>query len=78
MVPLLIIVGIFVKTLGRRKLSNREGRILKLLSGLMMTGLGLLLIVDPMLLNNLLITSGLILGALLLTWLVSRLTPDAA
>jgi hypothetical protein len=70
-IPLLCIVGMFVWTLGRRKLSEREGRVLKLLSGLMMTGLGLVLIVDPQLLSNLLITSGIILSAIVLTWLVS-------
>ena len=43
--PLLAIVLAFVGTMGARKLSEREGRLLKLLSGLMMLGLGLLLLV---------------------------------
>jgi hypothetical protein len=76
-IPLLVIVGIFVRTLGRRKLSNREGRVLKLLSGLMMSGLGLVLLVDPLLLSNLLITAGIIVAALLLTWLISTILPTA-
>jgi len=73
-IALMCIVGMFVWTLGRRKLSEREGRVLKLLSGLMMIGLGLVLIVDPLLLSNLLITSGVILSAVVLTWLISALS----
>jgi len=43
-IPLLIIVLAFTWTLGSRKLGEREGRLLKLLSGVMMVGLGLLLL----------------------------------
>ncbi len=50
--PLLLIVLAFVRTLGSRKLSEREGRLLKLLSGLMMFGLGLLLVIAPEQLDN--------------------------
>ena len=50
--PLLIVVGIFTVTLGSKKLSEKEGRILKLLSGTMMLGLGGLLVFAPNLLNN--------------------------
>jgi len=46
-IPLLIIVMIFVLTMGRRKLSENQGRILKLISGLLMLLLGLLLILKP-------------------------------
>ncbi|HRD65507.1 MAG TPA: thioredoxin family protein [Candidatus Competibacter sp.] len=45
--PLLVIVLVFVWTLGSRKLREREGRLLKLLSGAMMVGLGLLLLFYP-------------------------------
>jgi hypothetical protein len=45
--PLLLIVLAFARTLGARKLSEREGRLLKLLSGLMMLGLGVLLLAAP-------------------------------
>ena len=45
--PLLVILVTYVFTLGSRKLTAREGRALKLLSGLMMLGLGLLLLVWP-------------------------------
>ena len=45
--PLALIVVVFVLTLGRRKLGEREGRLLKLLSGLMMLGLGVALLWAP-------------------------------
>lgn len=73
--PLLLIVFVFVRTLGARKLSEREGRLLKLLSGLMMLGLGLLLLLAPEWLNNLAATLGLMLFALGFTWLAARTMP---
>jgi hypothetical protein len=51
-IPLLAIVIVFVKTMGARKLSESEGRILKLVSGFMMLGFGLLLLIAPQLLTN--------------------------
>ncbi len=74
-VPLLAIVGAFVATLGRRKLSEREGRLLKLLSGLMMLGLGTVLLAAPALVSNLAVTAGLLASTGFLTWLISRLHP---
>ena len=50
--PLASIVVIFTVTLGARKLSEWQGRRLKLLSGLMMFFLGLILLIDPALLND--------------------------
>lgn len=72
-IPLLIIVGVFSYTLGSRKLSERGGRLLKLLSGLMMLELGLVLVFAPALLNSAGIAALLLLTALLLTWLAARL-----
>jgi drug/metabolite transporter (DMT)-like permease len=46
-IPLAAIVMAFVWTLGSRKLQLSEGRTLKLLSGSMMLGLGVLLLVAP-------------------------------
>ena len=66
-IPLLVIVLVFTKTLGARKLSEREGRILKLISGLMMLELGVLLLFAPNLLNSLFIAIGLIAGAILIS-----------
>jgi hypothetical protein len=50
--PLLAIVTVFTRTMGARKLSESEGRILKLVSGFMMLGFGLVLIFAPNLLTN--------------------------
>jgi hypothetical protein len=76
--PLLAIVTAFVVTLGGRRLTEAEGRILKLLSGLMMLGLGLVLLVAPEALNSPLTALGLIVAALaataFLAWLAGRLT----
>jgi thiol-disulfide isomerase/thioredoxin len=63
-IPLAVIVGIFTVTLGSRKLTEWQGRVLKLLSGLMMLGLGLVLLIKPALLNNSLASVGLLGGTL--------------
>jgi hypothetical protein len=68
--PLIIIVLLFIKTLGARKLSEKEGRILKLLSGIMMLGLGLLLLFAPDLLSHLYVAISLIGAAILLSGLI--------
>jgi hypothetical protein len=51
-IPLLAIVVVFTRTMGARKLSETEGRLLKLISGFMMLGFGLVLLVAPNLLTN--------------------------
>lgn len=51
-VPLLAIVMLFAWTMGGRKLQEREGRRLKLISGSMMLTLGLVLLINPGLLQN--------------------------
>jgi thiol-disulfide isomerase/thioredoxin len=66
-VPLLLIVTVFTYTLGNKKLSEREGRVLKLLSGNMMLGLGLLLFFAPQLLNNMLASVLIMLIAVAIT-----------
>jgi thiol-disulfide isomerase/thioredoxin len=60
--PLLAIVTVFTKTMGARKLSESEGRLLKLISGFMMLGFGLVLLISPNMLTNAL-ASILVLGA---------------
>lgn len=70
--PLLVIVLIFVRTLGKRKLSESEGRLLKLVSGLMMLGLGLGLLLKPELINNPLAAIAFLASALGLAWLIHR------
>ena len=64
--PLASIVVIFTITLGARKLSEWQGRRLKLLSGLMMFFLGLILLVDPALLNNIFISIALLAAVLII------------
>ncbi len=65
-IPLLVIVLVFSSTLGSRKLTEEEGRVLKLVSGLMMLGLGGLLVCRPALLNSIVVSIGLIIGVLLI------------
>jgi len=73
--PLLAIVAIFSVKLGSRKLSEKEGMVLKLLSGVMMLMLGLLLLVAPQMLNNVVTAASLLLAAILSTWLIVRQWP---
>lgn len=68
--PLIIIVTIFTMTLGSHKLSEKEGRMLKLLSGNMMLTLGTVLVTRPQLLQNLHATVALIGAAILLTGVI--------
>lgn len=74
--PLAAIVAVFVWTLGRRKLSEREGRLLKLASGLMMLGLGVTLLTAPHWLESPLAAGALlgvaVGGAMLAAWLERR------
>jgi hypothetical protein len=73
-IPLMVITLIFTYTLGSRKLSEVEGRLLKLLSGTMMLALGVLLVVAPAALNDLRVALALLTGSLAIAWLVHRLT----
>jgi hypothetical protein len=75
--PLALIVFAFVRTLGVHKLSEREGRLLKLLSGVMMLELGILLAAAPALLSNLWVSAALLAIALGLTALVAWFTRES-
>ncbi len=66
-IPLFIIVTLFALTLGARKLQAHEGRLLKLLSGLMMLGLGAVLVLAPQRLSQLSVAFAIILLALTAT-----------
>jgi uncharacterized membrane protein HdeD (DUF308 family) len=74
--PLAAIVAVFAGTLGARKLTEREGRLLKLMSGLMMLGLGLLLLLAPERLSQVGIAFGLMGAAIVLTGIAARLTRE--
>ncbi len=76
--PLALIVFIFVRTLGARKLTERGGRLLKLLSGVMMLGLGLLLAGAPALLGNLWVSAALLAVAVGVTALAAWFTRETA
>ncbi|MEM4245325.1 MAG: hypothetical protein QW404_00935 [Candidatus Nanoarchaeia archaeon] len=64
-IPLAFIVLMFTITLGAKKLTEWQGQILKLVSGLMMLCLGLVLIIKPALMNNLFVSLGLLATALI-------------
>jgi hypothetical protein len=72
-VPLAGIVGVFALTLGARKLTEEQGRVMKLVSGLMMLGLGVVVLVEPALFNNALVGVGLLAAAALVAAVIVRL-----
>ncbi len=76
--PLLAIVLVFTYTMGSRKLAESEGRALKLVSGCMMFGFGLLLLIAPNLLTNALASMAVLavaVGVALLTAMLARPKP---
>lgn len=77
-VPLLTIVMIFTLTLGARKLSEKEGQILKLLAGVMMAELGAVLIFSPDAMSHVLTAAGLLVGAVTITYLIVRFNKTKA
>jgi len=66
-IPLAVIVAVITTTLGARKLTEWQGRQLKLVSGLMMLSLGVVLIADPALLNNALASVVMLAGVVVLS-----------
>ncbi len=73
-VPLFIIVLGFTVTLGKRKLSEWQGRVLKLISGIMMLGLGVVLLVNPVLLNSVIVSVMILISALVVSLLIATIT----
>lgn len=71
-IPLGAIVLAFSVTLGARKLSEKQGQVLKLVSGLMMLFLGIVLLVDASLFNNMFVGVGMLALALLTAWIIVR------
>ena len=72
-IPLACIVLVFVITLGSRKLTEWQGRVLKLLSGVMMLGLAVILLVRPALLNDPFVYIGLLLVSVTVTGVMALL-----
>lgn len=76
-IPLLILVAIVVITLGRWKLSERQGRDLKLFSGLMMFSLGIVMIIKPIYLNNIFTVIMILIFSVIITWMLHLVTRKA-
>lgn len=72
--PLAAIVAVFAGSLGGRKLSEREGRLLKLLSGVMMLELGALLLLAPERVSQAGIAFGLMAVAVGITFVASKIS----
>lgn len=71
--PLMLIVLLFTWTMGKRQLQETEGRRLKLVSGTMMLALGMVLLIDPSLLQNLMMTLFILLIAVVLAIVAIRI-----
>ena len=74
--PLAAIVLVFARTLGARKMTEREGRLLKLLSGTMMLELGALLLFAPEWVSRLGVAFALLALAVAVTWIASWATRE--
>lgn len=74
--PLALIVAVFAFSLGARKLTEREGRLLKLMSGAMMLELGALLLLAPAYISRIGVAFGLMAAAVGITWIAARLTKE--
>ena len=72
-IPLLIIVALFAVRFGSRKLSEQEGRVLKLLSGVMMLALGITLLIAPEALNNPITAIGLLVMTLVVVFVIVQI-----
>ena len=72
-IPLLILLAVIVITLGKWKLSEFQGRILKLFSGTMMFSLGIILLIGPNLLKNVFVAIVIVLISIISTILISFL-----
>lgn len=74
--PLFAIVVVFTKTMGSRKLTETEGRWLKLVSGYMMASFGAVLLLAPALLTNAfasLLVLGIAIAAAVVTGLFAKI-----
>lgn len=73
-IPLAIIVSFFVITMGSRKLSEWQGRVMKLVSGMMMCGLALVLLLKPELLQDVKASVLLFMGVVIASALIVMVT----
>jgi len=70
-IPLILIVLLFVVTLGKRKLSEWHGQIMKLETGIMLTSFGLIFLFDYKLLENIITPILLLIFSLTATFIIS-------
>jgi thiol-disulfide isomerase/thioredoxin len=73
-IPLAFIVLFFSVTLGGKKLTEWQGKVLKLISGLMMLGLGFVLLIDPSIFNNIFVVIGLLVVTLIVAGIIISVT----
>lgn len=73
-IPLSLIVIIFTITLGRKHVTERQGRLMKLVSGTMMLALGGVLLLNPTVLSNAFISFVLLIGALIVSLVIAGIT----
>ncbi len=69
-IPLMVIVIATVVTLGHWKLSEFQGRMLKLFSGVMIFSLGEILLLNPSMLSNVFIAINLLILSLVVTFII--------
>ena len=69
-IPLSVVVLVFSITLGSKKLTEWQGQVLKLISGLMMLGMGSVLLINPSLFNNLFVSIGLFVTVIVTTGVI--------
>ncbi len=72
--PLMAIVLAFTFTMGARKFTEWQGRVLKLISGTMMLSLGIVLLKNPALMSSLKTSVGILFGAVLTAIATALLT----
>jgi thiol-disulfide isomerase/thioredoxin len=77
-IPLLVIVIVFTRTMGARKLSETEGRLLKLISGFMMLGFGLVLLFAPNMLTNSIASIGVLALSVAASLVVAKVAAPRA
>ena len=69
-IPLMIIVAVTVITFGHWKLSEFQGRLLKLFSGIMIFSLGEILLLNPVMLSNVFIAITILILSIVVTFIV--------
>lgn len=70
-IPLIVILLVFVVKLGGKKLTEWQGRVLKLISGVMMFSLGIVLLIKPDLLENALAAMGILVLSVAISMAIS-------